>query len=103
MDGVFLKKYDTSYVRTNSFDFLAGLGALYLQRRGEVVKLTEQPTDGGVCGTVLSLVDAYRCGRRWAYRKLQQHYLEQANQANRLPFHVMHSRILQMFEKEMGF
>jgi hypothetical protein len=103
VDRVFMKEYDTSYVRANSLDFNAGLGALYLQRRGEVVKLTAEPTDGWVSGTVLSLADAYRCGRRWAYRKLEQHYLEQANEANRLPFHVMHSRIVKMFDKEMGF
>jgi hypothetical protein len=47
-------------------------------------------------------MDAYRFGRRWAYRKLEQHHLEQANEANRLPFHVMHSRIIKMFDKEIG-
>ena len=103
MYGVFLKGYDTSYVRANSFDFNAGLGALYLQCRGEVAKLTEGPTDSWVSGTVLSLVDAYRGGRRWAYRKLEQHYLEQADKGNRLPFDVMHSRIVKMFDHEMGF
>lgn len=98
-----MNEYDTSYVRANSFDFNAGLGALYLQCRGEVAKLTEGPTDSWVSGTVLSLVDAYRGGRRWAYRKLEQHYLEQADNANRLPFDVMHSRIIKMFDREMGF
>ena len=103
IDGGLSKMYDTTYVRANSFDFNAGLGGLYLQCRGKVMKLTETVSDAWVPDAVLSLVDAYRGGRRWAYRKLEQHYIEQASEANRLPFSAMHSRIVKMFDKKMGF
>jgi hypothetical protein len=55
-----------------------------------------------VPNTTLSLVDAYQSGRSWAYKKLEQHYSEQAPSGDRTTFSAIHKRIHTLFEKHMG-
>jgi hypothetical protein len=95
LEGVASPAYNTDYVRENSYDFDAGLGALFLQRRGEVSKLEQDASNAWIPDVALSLTGAYRSGMRWAYRKLEQDYEAQARgDWSRLPFSVMHSRII---------
>jgi hypothetical protein len=103
VDGDTSPAYNTDYVRENSYDFDAGLGALFLQRSGEVSKFEEDASNGWIPDAVLSLTDAYRTGMRWAYRKLEQDYEAQARgDWSRLPFSVMHKRIIRGFDKKIG-
>lgn len=95
--------YNTHYVRENSYDFDAGLGALFLQCRGEVSRLGEDASTAWTPDTALSLKDAYRTGMRWAYRKLETDYNTLARGAwSRLPFSVIHKRIVSNFDKKIG-
>lgn len=102
IDGSLREEFNTAYVRDNSFDFGARLGALFLQHRGEVLKLLNRRSDAWVPNTTLSLVDAYQSGRSWAYKKLEQHYSEQAPSGDRTTFSAIHKRIHTLFEKHMG-
>jgi hypothetical protein len=98
LEGRASPAYNTDYVRENDFD--AGRGALFLQRRGEVSKLEQDASNTWIPDAALSLTDAYRSGMRWAYRKLEQDYEAQARgDWSRLPFVVMHKRIIRGFKE----
>jgi hypothetical protein len=102
-EGVFPAAYDTGYVRRNCYDFNAGLGALFLQRRGEVKKLEQETSSGWIPDLKFPLREAYRDGIRWAYRKLEENYSAQASGVwSRLPCRAMHNRILRLMKTEMG-
>jgi hypothetical protein len=101
-EGAGLEIYNTSYVRANSFDFAEGLGALYLQCRGDVMKLEDEETDAWVPDTVLSLAQAYRSGSRWSYSKLDQHYMEQSTKSDKVSFAPLHKRILKGLDEHIG-
>jgi hypothetical protein len=102
-DGAIPAAYDTDYVRGNCYDFEAGLGALFLQRRGEVSKLEQEASQAWIPDSEFSLREAYRSGIRWAYRKLEEDYRVQARgDWSRLPCSTMHSRILRLLKTEMG-
>ncbi len=102
-DQAGLENYNTTYVRANSFDFDAGLGALYLQCRGDVTKVGKEVSDAWVPNRMLSLAEAYRSGSRWSYSKLEQHYMEQAAEADRVSFAAIHRRILKLLDKHIGW
>lgn len=102
IDGSLREEFNTAYVRDNSFDFAARLGALFLQHRGEILKWPNRGSDAWVPDSTLSLVDAYQRGRRWAYKKLEQHYSEQATSTDRTTFSAIHARILALHETHMG-
>jgi hypothetical protein len=93
VDGSQSEHYNTTYVRSNSFDFDAGLGALYLQCRDEVTKVSEREGQTWVPSRALSLPEAYRSRRRWAYRKLEQHYSEQGLGSDKRSLASVHKRI----------
>ena len=103
VDGALSPAYDTDYVRQNSYDFNAGLGALFLQHRGEILKLGANASDAWIPDIAFCLRDAYRTAMRWAYRKLELGYEAQAKgEWSRLPFSAMHKRIIDAFDKRIG-
>jgi len=94
--------YDTEYVQRNSFDFEAGLGAIFLQHSGQVSKYAEDSSLASMPSTSLSLQEVYRIGRRWVYKKLDLHSLYPGMPRNPLgSFARLHQRLLLNYEQEM--
>lgn len=101
-DKSILPEYQTDYVLANSYDFEDGLGAIFLQKRGNVSQVVQEANIEWIPDQVFSLRDAYRNGVRWVYRKLETDYEMQSKTESRLPFAAMHKNIIAALERRMG-
>jgi hypothetical protein len=74
-----------------------------LQGPSGVSKFSEQPSTGWHPASSLSLIDVYRIGRRWAYKKLDVNYGFAIHpKGSTQSFAKLHRRLLSFYESEIN-
>jgi hypothetical protein len=96
--------FNTAYVAANSFDLSNGKADLFIQSSDTLSKYGEALSMAWVPKQSLSLRETYLLGRRWAYKKLERHYAEQAYGTDRLRavWGTIHKRLLSLYESGLA-